>query len=221
MTRQEEILDAAVGLADERGLAAVSMRSVADLVGVTPMALYPYVGSKAALLDGMVGRLLRQVVPGQGEERDQAGLTWQEKLGTIGRSARQLAARHPWAAPLVFSVPALTLDSRRLIDLIFAAMLEAGVQPAEVPRLERMVSTFLLGYTASEAGGRFAADREAQGRAGRLPQADLPAHSRLADALAAPVDWDAEFEADLDDLELLIEAVARRATASVSSDAGQ
>jgi hypothetical protein len=52
--RKQEILNAAVAIADELGLEAVSMRSVADRVGVTPMALYPHVGSKGALLDAMV-----------------------------------------------------------------------------------------------------------------------------------------------------------------------
>jgi AcrR family transcriptional regulator len=208
VTQQEEILDAAVALADERGLAAVSMRSVADRVGVTPMALYPYVGSKAALLDGMVGRLLAQATPAAPSG------TWQEQLGAIARSARQLARRHPWAAPLVFSVPALTLDSRRLIDLIFAALLEAGVPPAQVPRLERMVSTFLLGYAASEVGGRFGHDPAARDRAGDLAHSELPAHAKLAGQLGQPVDWEAEFEANLADLELLIQAVA------ASSDPG-
>src|SRR5260370_21795275 len=59
--RRQAILDAAVALADERGLDAVSMRAVAERVGVTPMALYPHVGSKAELLDGMIGELLVQL----------------------------------------------------------------------------------------------------------------------------------------------------------------
>lgn len=56
--RREEILDAALDIADEHGVDAVSMRTVADRVGVTPMALYRHVKDKAALLDAMVGRLL-------------------------------------------------------------------------------------------------------------------------------------------------------------------
>lgn len=61
--RREEILDTALALADERGLEAVSMRALADRLGVTPMALYRHVDSKAALLDGLVGRLLAAFLP--------------------------------------------------------------------------------------------------------------------------------------------------------------
>ena len=56
--RRQEILDAALGLADEGGLDAVSMRAVAQRVGVTAMALYPHFSGKEALLDGLVGRVL-------------------------------------------------------------------------------------------------------------------------------------------------------------------
>src|SRR5262245_59468364 len=60
---REAILDAALRLADEHGLGAASMRAVADQVGVTPMALYPHIGSKAALLDGLVDRMLAEFLP--------------------------------------------------------------------------------------------------------------------------------------------------------------
>jgi len=211
--RQAEILDAAVALADERGLDAVSMRSVAELVGVTPMALYPHVGSKAALLDGMVGRLLGQVIPEPGQiAPDPPAASWPEQLGTIARGARQMAVQHPWAAGLLFSRPAVATGSMRAVDLIFAALLDAGIPPVEVPRLERMVSSFILGHAASEAGGRFGPQtQDLRDERYRQPGQELPAHARLARVLETPVDWDAEFEANLDDLALMIEGVAARA----------
>jgi AcrR family transcriptional regulator len=204
--RRQEILAAAVALADERGLAAVSMRAVAERVGVTPMALYPYVGGKAELLDGMVGRLLA----GLGSTAGGAG-SWREQLRRIAYGARAMTTEHPWAAALLFSRPAVTPDSVRTVDLIYATLLAAGVPPAEVPRLERMLSTVVVGYAASEAGGRFGRGTlDPRGRRGQLPEGTLPAHARLGEILDQPVDWDAEFDADLADLELLLEAVARR-----------
>jgi AcrR family transcriptional regulator len=213
VNRQADILDAAVALADERGLGAVSMRSVAELVGVTPMALYPHVGSKAALLDGMVGRLLGQLVAEPGPTApDPPAAPWRERLGTLARGVRQMAVRHPWAAGLLFSRPAVASGSMRTVDLIFAALLEAGIPPAEVPRLERMVSSFILGHVASEAGGRFGPlTQDLRDERYRHRGQELPAHARLDDVLETTVDWDTEFEANLDDLALMIEAVADRA----------
>jgi AcrR family transcriptional regulator len=212
--KRAEILDVAVALADERGLAAVSMRAIAERVGVTPMALYPYIGNKTALLDAMLGHLLGQLQPpgagaGGASGAEGAG-TWRERLGAIARAARAVVTAHPWAAELVFARPAVTPDSVRTVDLLYTALLEAGVPAGEVPRLERMLSTVVIGFAASEAGGRFGAADDPRGFRGMLPDGALPGHAQLATALECPVDWDAEFEADIADLALLIEAVARR-----------
>ncbi len=256
--KRAEILDIAIALADERGLAAVSMRAIAERVGVTPMALYPYVGNKAALLDGMLGRLLGRLLPpaaseagrpaadgaraagptrpgaarrtttpddeaargraGRGADDhvpdgaaagDGAGAPWPDRLSAIARSARAVVIAHPWAASLIFARPAVTPDSVRTVDLLYTALLDAGVPAPEVPRLERMLSTVVIGFAASEAGGRFGSEGDPRSYRGLLPSGVLPGHARLAAALDRPVDWDAEFEADLADLRLLIEAIAR------------
>jgi hypothetical protein len=55
-----------------------------------------------------------------------------------------------------------------------------------------------------------AAGDDPRGQRGLLPTGALPGHARLAAGLERPVDWDAEFEADLADLQRLVEAVARR-----------
>ena len=267
--RREEILDAALALADERGLAAVSMRAVAERTGVTPMALYPYVGSKAALLDGMVGRLLRGLLPPEsaaaaaspGAGGDAAAATsaapdpaatgaapdpaatsvapdpaatsaapgpalatdWRQRLRVLAYAARDLAHRHPWAAALLFSRPSVTPDAVRAVDQIYAALLDAGVPESQVPRLERLVSTVVLGYAASEVGGRFGPGTVNRGaRREQRPATALPAHLRLARWLDAPVDWAAEFEADLADLQRLIElAASRQAVRPVTGPAAQ
>jgi len=203
--RREEILEAGLEIARERGLAAVSMRAVADRVGVTPMALYPHVGSKAALLDGMVGRLLSRLPPPPGTEPPE---DWRAQLSGFAYRARALAQEHPWSPTLLFARPAVTPDAVRAVDQIYTALLAAGVPPDQVPRAERMVGTFLLGFLASEAGGRFGPGSEdPRGRRGQLPDGALPGHAALAHWLDTPVDWEAEFRADLADLERLIEAM--------------
>jgi AcrR family transcriptional regulator len=204
--RRQEILDAALALADEKGLDAVSMRAVAERTGVTPMALYPHVGSKAALLDGMLGRLLADLLPPVAAAESQ---DWRQRLRTIAHLARGLAHQHPWAATLIFSRPSVAPDAVRVVDQIYAALIDAGVPDADVARVERLVSTFVIGYGASETGGRFSTGTlNPRGRRAQLAAAELPAHNALAAWLDTPVDWDAEFETDLDDLARLIEAIA-------------
>ncbi|WP_255954310.1 TetR/AcrR family transcriptional regulator [Streptomyces odontomachi] len=205
--RREEILDAALAIADERGLDAVSMRAVAERVGVTPMALYRHVNDKAALLDGLVGRLLATLLPPDtGREQP-----WDRRLVALARACRETTQRHPWAAHLLFSRPAVTPEAVRAVDVIYCALIEAGVPDREVPRLERLTSTFVIGYALSEASGRFAPGTlDPRGRRARLPAEELPGHHRLAHWLDRSVDFGAEFEADLDDLLRLVEAAARR-----------
>jgi AcrR family transcriptional regulator len=201
---REAILDAALDLADERGLAAVSMRAVAQRVGVTAMALYPYIGNKEALLDGLVDRLLASLLPVDGGTGD-----WRDRLRSAGRAARALARRHPSAYPLLLARPAVTPDAVRVVDGIYSLLLEAGVPPRDVPRLERLLSTFVLGYATSEVNGRFSVGTlNPRARRAQFPADEVPAHRRLAKWLDDPVDWDAEFEADLDDLIGLVERAA-------------
>lgn len=209
--RKQEILDAALELADDKGLDAVSMRALAERTGVTPMALYPHVGSKAALLDGMLGRVIAQMVAEGGSA---LGHDWRERLRILLRGARQLAHRHPWVAALAFSRPSATADSAGGVDLFYTALLDAGVPHAEVARMERLLTTFALGYGASEVGGRFAREEGyARARRGQLGDTPLPGHKALIRWLEVPADWDAEFEADVDDLVRLVEATAARGSA--------
>jgi len=170
--RRQEILDAALAIADKSGLDGVSMRTVAEHVGVTPMALYRHFNNKLALLDGMVERLVTSL------PLERATGTWDERLTTLANAYRGLAQRHPWSAQLLFSRPSVTPDAVRVTEFIYAALREAGVPEPQVGRLERLVTTFVIGYAASEVLGRF------------TPRT---------------VDFSAEFEADLADLKHLIQ----------------
>jgi AcrR family transcriptional regulator len=198
---KQQILDEALALADERGLAAISMRAVARRMGLTSMALYPYVGTKDDLLDGLVDRLVSRLLP-----EPHAGVDWRDRLRAVARAARSLASAHPGAYPLLMVRPSVTPDALRVVDLVYAALLDAGVPEPDVPRLERMLSTFVLGYATSEVNGRFAAGR--RGAESSTDRDALPAHQRLSRWLRDEVDWDAEFEADLQDLIRLVESAA-------------
>jgi AcrR family transcriptional regulator len=181
--KRGQILDQAIALADERGLAAISMRSVAERLGLSSMAIYPYVGNKDALLDGMVDRLLGELTPLAAPSG-----TWQDRLRAVAHAVRALARRHPGAYQLIMSRPSDTADARRLDEMLSAILRDARVPETDVARLERLLSTLVLGFAASEVNGRFSATADRGGE----------------------VDWDAEFEADLDDGIRLVEQVADR-----------
>jgi AcrR family transcriptional regulator len=141
------ILTAALNLADEQGLAAVSMHSVARSLGVSPMALYRHVDDKDALLDGLVEVLLTEVPAVAG--------TWDERLTALATGIRETARRHPAAFPLVLTRPAVTPAARAVRDAVHGALHDGGLPAADVGRAERLISTAVLGFAASEAAGRF------------------------------------------------------------------
>lgn len=86
-----QIVDAAVSLADEHGLSAVTVRAVADKVGVSAMSVYTYVPGKPELLDLMVDTCYaRMERPRWGRER------WRRRLIAVSESNRALLLAHPW-----------------------------------------------------------------------------------------------------------------------------
>jgi AcrR family transcriptional regulator len=152
---REEVLQASLAIADAEGLDAVTMQAVARRLGVTPMALYRHVASKADLLDALVEGLLTELSPPAGGLPPPDDRPPRERLRAMGRSIREVARRHPSLFPLLLQRPAVTPESRRVRDSVCAALEEAGLGAAQARQAERLLSTVVLGFAASEAAGRF------------------------------------------------------------------
>src|SRR3954454_24832617 len=119
----------------------MSMRAVAERVGLTSMALYPYVGGKDAMLDGLVDLLHLELGSAYGD--DPADIDWRHRLRALGRAVRALSRRHPGAYPLLLNRP--SPGNSWLTAALRATLHDAGVPGEAVPRLTRMICAFLLG----------------------------------------------------------------------------
>lgn len=86
----DRIIATAIGIADQDGLDAVSMRTVAAQLDVVPMALYKHVRDKNALLGGMIDAVVA-AYPGPPTD-----LVWTEDLRWRILAARRELGRHPW-----------------------------------------------------------------------------------------------------------------------------
>jgi AcrR family transcriptional regulator len=93
----DRVLRAAVALADDAGIDSLSMRNLAQELGVVPMALYKHVANKEQLLDGMVGVVVGEIDP------PLRGVDWRTAVRQRILSARQALLRHPWASRVIES----------------------------------------------------------------------------------------------------------------------
>ncbi len=92
---RKRVLDTAVALADEGGVDALSMRRIAQALGVVPMALYKHVAHKNELLDGMIDALVGEIDP------PSADADWKTAVRRRVLSARRMLLRHPWAPAVI------------------------------------------------------------------------------------------------------------------------
>src|SRR5947209_18603646 len=99
---RERVLRAAVTLADEAGIDAVSMRNLAQELGVVPMALYKHVANKDELIDGMVDVVVGEIDP------PVPGGDWESGVRPRILSARRPPLRPPWACRVIASRPSPT-----------------------------------------------------------------------------------------------------------------
>src|SRR3984893_6642540 len=94
---RDRVLRAAAALADEAGIEALSMRHLAQELGVVPMALYKHVANKEELLDGMVDIVFSEI------ELPSADLDWRSAMRRRAISTREALKRHSWAIGIMES----------------------------------------------------------------------------------------------------------------------
>lgn len=117
ITTREEILDAAVALVDAEGLAALSMRRIADVAGVGAMTVYGFVDGKDELVASLGAHVLRGLEP----VADAAG-TWRERMLAELTALREAMVRHPGLLDLLSvgtdHLPLLDRTRERLLGIL-------------------------------------------------------------------------------------------------------
>ena len=144
---RERILRAAFDHADEHGLDAVTMRSVAGRLGVEAMSLYHHVPSKKAMLDGLVD-LLVQVA-----ELPTGDVTAEEWVRGAARGLRALGQQHPRLVPLLGtrSVPLFDPRAAEPFEAGLAALVKGGRDLGGAFAALQAVLVSLLAMTQLEA----------------------------------------------------------------------
>jgi AcrR family transcriptional regulator len=146
---REKIAAAAIAIADAEGFAAVSMRRIAQDLGVGTMSLYYYVKTKGDLVGAMDDAYMAEVlVPSLPRN-------WRVALMAIATRTRDALLRHPWALHSMLSVPP-GVNAMRHFEQCLEALAETALTGKEKLTLLATVDDFVFGYALREA----AADKE-------------------------------------------------------------
>jgi AcrR family transcriptional regulator len=149
----DRIVAAAIELADAEGLAALSMRRVAERLGVGTMSLYTYVPSKAELVDVMYDTACGSVVR---DTPDRVPAGWRERLARVARASWDLYQRHPWMlAVMAMARPPLGPNSIAGYDHDLRAVDGIGLTDLEMDSVISLVSVYVQGAArmAADAAG--------------------------------------------------------------------
>ncbi|MFJ3669617.1 TetR/AcrR family transcriptional regulator [Streptomyces sp. NPDC090106] len=140
---RERIVAAAVALADEGGLEAVSLRKVAARLNAGPMRLYGYIATKEELFDLMVDEVQAEILPGEPAEG------WREALGGIAHRTRRTALRHEWLADLLGGRPGMGPNGLAVAEATLAS-LDGLTDVDTVMRAVETVSAYSTGAIRRE-----------------------------------------------------------------------
>jgi TetR/AcrR family transcriptional regulator, tetracycline repressor protein len=142
---REEIIKEALALLEQQGAGALSMRRLADRLGVAPNALYTHVRGKADLIDGLID----QVYAGLTLELDRSG-DWTQQLTTLSQAIRAHLLAHPAVVPYALQQPGLGPHSLRLGEAIYRVLRPAGFSDQAVVGTVYALLTYILGFVALE-----------------------------------------------------------------------
>jgi AcrR family transcriptional regulator len=139
------VLRAAVELADTGGVSSLSMRRLAQGLGVEAMSLYRHVQNKDDMVDGMVDVVFGEIgLP-------QSGVDWKTAMRGRAISAREVLARHPWAIGLMDSRSRPGPATLRHHDAVLGCLREAGFSIAMAAHAYAVLDSYIYGFALQQA----------------------------------------------------------------------
>jgi AcrR family transcriptional regulator len=205
---RDAIVDAALALLDREGLAGLSMRRLADELGVGAASLYWHVGDKEELLSLVLDRLV-----GETQVPDPDPAHWQEQVKELGReNLRQFRRHRDYAQISLGRIPAGP-NSLPVLERYLAILVAAGLPPRVIAHAVDMFALYVGGFAYEESlrvpplGDESASQDQLAEYFRSLPADEFPSLVALAGDLTSG-DADERFEFALDLLVKGLEAMA-------------
>jgi AcrR family transcriptional regulator len=141
---RERVLAAAVDLADRDGIASLSMRKLAQELGVEAMSLYHHVANKDAILDGLIDLVFGEIDLPVGEA------DWKAAMRRRAISAREVLRRHPWATGLMESRSTPGPATLRHHDAVLGILRTAGFPLELAAHAYSLLDSYIYGFALQE-----------------------------------------------------------------------
>src|SRR5689334_20790578 len=207
---RDRVLAAAVALADETGIDALSMRKLGESLGVEAMSLYNHVANKEALLDGMIDAVFAEI------DLPAADDGWRPAMRERAISVRAALRRHRWAISLMQSRKAPGPSTLAHHDSVIGVLRAGGFTVAQTAHAFSALDSYIYGFALQEQALPFEGPEEtaevAQGIFEGIAVDRYPHFVELATqhVLQPGYDYGDEFEFGLD---LILDGLERLKTA--------
>jgi AcrR family transcriptional regulator len=159
---RDRVLRAAIDLADAGGIEALSMRRLAQELGVEAMSLYYHVANKSDILDGIVDMVVGEF------ELPPPDAEWKAAIRTAAMSAYDVLVRHPWAASLVLSGPGVSTARLRYMDAILGTLRRAGLSAEMTDHAYHALDSHIMGFTLWQVGMNLGTEEDLKDMAGQF-----------------------------------------------------
>jgi AcrR family transcriptional regulator len=176
----QKILLCALRLADERGIDALSMRTIAGKLGVEAMSLYNHVSGKDHILDGIVDLVIAEI------RAPAVGGDWKMSMRQWALSSHEVLLRHPWAAVLIESRPNLSPVRLKYGDSVLGALRGAGFNVDTAYQAFLTIDSYIYGFTLQEVSWPYPANEvpaRIEDVRGQIPAGEFPHITEVMEAV--------------------------------------
>jgi AcrR family transcriptional regulator len=195
---RDRVLRAAMRRADTGGIDTLTMRTLAEVLGVAPMSLYRHVTSKDDLVDGLVDLVFGEI------KRPTGDADWKSAMRERAISVRNVLMRHRWAIGLMESRTNPGPANLRHHDAVIGSLRAAGFDVAMAAHAYSLLDSYIYGFAQTQMNLPFDSGSDIAAMAKEMLQPfPLDAYPNLAafiteHAMKPGYDYGEEFEYGLD-----------------------
>ena len=203
---RERVLRAAIDLADQGGVEALTMRTLGQALGVEAMSLYRHVDDKSDIVDGIVDLVFAEI------EMPCDGTDWKRAMRERAISARAALARHPWAIGLMESRTSPGPATLRHHDSVLGCLRQSGFSIELAAHAYSLLDSYIYGFALQQKNLPFSGSEIAEMAVSIVEQFPADEYPHLAEITFEHVmkpgyDYGDEFAFGLDLILDALEAV--------------